>query len=85
MKLFFCEIHKSKIFVGNDFITMLGGNCNRRFGNGAPFQFQNGALEPEKERPLFYLIWKHIITLLLLDLCNENQKWDDFELENLKI
>ena len=24
--------------------TMLGGNCNGRFGNGALFQFQNGAL-----------------------------------------
>ena len=22
----------------------LGGNCNGRFGNGAPFQYQNGAL-----------------------------------------
>ena len=32
------------IFPKIYFKIKLGGNCNGRFGNGAPFQFQNGAL-----------------------------------------
>ena len=52
---------------------------------GPRFSFKMGHCNLKKSALFFYLIWKHIITLVLLHFCNENQKWNEFELENLKI